>query len=102
MPIPSDHSLGLMAHPLIDHLLIESLQGTVRSEAVPEDVPASESRPFRPSKGLNEVMFGTADSQRSWYGNSLSSPLNSRLKTESVLASGMVCEPFIENRFKPF
>src|SRR4051812_14116551 len=54
--IPPPLLLALVAHPLVDQPLINTFAGAGRDEAVPENVPAPDDRPFRTGERLLQVV----------------------------------------------
>jgi hypothetical protein len=48
VPIATDHLLGLMTDPSIDHPLVDALCGAIRTERLPKDMPSPKLLPPTP------------------------------------------------------
>ena len=96
MSVASNHFLGLVPDPSVDDALINAACGTVRTERMPEDMPAAKFLPLRMPNGPLKVIMSFIASERPDLGSLLFASNDASLMTECKQAAGVSVEPVAE------
>ena len=100
VPVAAAHLLGLVAHPLIDHSLIDPRGRAVGHERVPENVPAAHPLPLAPRNGSLEVVVRLVARQRHTTRPPRLASGHAKPVAEEVLAAGVLRQPVDQDSFQ--